>query len=283
LVVIEAEGLVKRFGRVEALKGVSFRAGGRVVAIVGPNGCGKTTLLSIMVGVRRPSEGRLLLNGVEPYVRREEVLKTVSFAFEKPRFNIGSRVEDVFSVASELCSDYGELKALASELGLDPLRGRRLYELSSGEAQLVALTLALGCDKSATAVLDEPLAHLDVGRQSALARYISVRGEVVFTTHVFEEAEALADDVVILNSGRVKWVGSVDDMFRDGLYEVLVRRSRLGELAEGVGGCGGEILADFGTYVVVRGVDEGVLEPLLRRGVLIGFRRAGLRVRVYGG
>ncbi len=283
MVVIEAEGLVKRFGRITALRGLSFRVEGRVVAVVGPNGCGKTTLLSIIVGVRRPSSGRLLLDGVEPYLRREEVFRRVAFAFEKPRFNVGSRVEDVFSIARDVCRDYGELEALADALGLKGLRRRRLYELSSGEAQLIALALALACDESAIAVLDEPLAHLDVRRQSILARLMSVRGEVVFTTHVFEEAEAVADAVLILSDGRVRWVGSVDDMFREGLYEVLVRRFRLGELADAVSASGGEVVADFGTHVVVKGVDEGALNTLLRQGTVIGFRRAGLRVRVLGG
>ncbi len=276
MVVVQAMHVWKVYGRVEALRDISFDFNAGIVAVVGHNGSGKTTLLSIMAGLRRPSRGRLSIDGVEPYRHREEALRRVSYAFEKPRFNIGLRVGDVMRMLLDTCPDTDKLVEAYSRLGVDRLTSRKLHELSSGQAQLLALIHALYCDADTLAVLDEPLAHLDPERQAELLSMLSKRGKVVFTTHVVEEAEAIADYILVLDNGRLVWRGSLDELM-DSVYEVLAREEHLDKLAKAVSLHGGRLLTRISYYVLVEGVDTVVLERLMESGVILGFKKCGLR------
>ncbi len=279
MIRIEATNLTKRFrGNVVALNNLSFNLEGRIIALVGPNGSGKTTLLSILVGLRRPTMGRLFLNGFEPYVERERALKTVSFTFEKPRFNIGITVQQLLRILAEKCPDSDELLDYVKVFGLDDSRNKKLHELSSGQAQLLALAIALFCDKKKIAVLDEPLAHLDIANRAKLIDVMSKRSNIIFTTHVIEEAEAIADSAAILNNGACVWHGSLANMYREDIYEVFVRRDKLEILREAFGE---RILADLGLCILVRAIDRDVLDDMVSRGVILGYRRAGLKVQLY--
>jgi len=280
IIDLKAEGLAKLFGKVVVLDNIDFHVNGEIIAIVGPNGSGKSTLLSIIAGLRRPSKGRLFLNGVEPYRRREEVLGKIAFSFEKPRFNIDIRVRDVIDTARNMCRDRDEFSSGVEKLGLLKLASRRLYELSSGQSQLLSLALTLFCDAESTALLDEPLAHLDINYQGLLLDSISLRKNVVFTTHVLEEAEVSADKILVLDNGRIKWVGDAEKLYSENMYEVIVPRWSMGRFGALLRNSGGEVVADFGIYILVRGVAEERLMEFFKEKIIIGYRRAGLRVRI---
>jgi len=282
IIDLKAEDLTKLFGKVVALNGINFHVSGEIIAVVGPNGSGKSTLLSIIAGLRRPSKGKLFLNGVEPYRRREEVFGKIAFSFEKPRFNIDIRVRDVIDTARNICYDSGGFLSGVESLGLLKLSSRRLYELSSGQAQLLSLALTLFCDTKSVALLDEPLAHLDINYQGLILEHVRRRKNVVFTTHVLEEAEVAADKILVLNSGRIKWVGDAEKLYSENMYEVIVPRRNMEKFESLLRSSGGELVTDFGVYILVRGVAEEKLIEFFREKIIIGYRRAGLRVRIHG-
>jgi len=281
VVRLKAESLSKVFGKVVALNNISFDLEGDIIAIVGPNGSGKTTLLTIATGLRHPSRGRFYLNGLEPYKEREKVLDMVVFSFEKPRFNLSVRVRDVVDVAKNMCRDSNNFIAAVENLGIQGFSSRKLYEYSSGQSQLLALALTLFCDTKSIAILDEPLSHLDISYRSVFLDVFNSRKNIVFTTHVVEEAEAVADKILVIDNGMVKWVGGIDELYRERIYEVAILRRGIKRFAELLAWEGGEIIADFGTHILARGIDEEKLHRLFTEGVIVGYRRAGLRMKMY--
>lgn len=279
MVLIKSINLTKKFrNNVLALSNLNFELEGRIIAIVGPNGSGKSTLLSILAGLRYPTKGRLLLNGFEPYREREETLKRISFTFEKPRFNIGITVQRLLEILIEECPDQSDLVDSIKLFGVNNLGSKKLHELSSGQAQLLALIVALFCNKRKVAILDEPLAHLDIRNKARLINIMNNRGNIVFTTHVIDEAEAIADSAVILNNGASVWYGSLKDMYYKDIFEVFVRRDNLDTFKKLVGR---EIIADLGSYLLVKVDNRDILDNLMNEGVVLGYRRAGLRVKFY--
>lgn len=279
MVLIRSINLTKKFrNNVLALSNLNFNLEGRIIAIIGPNGSGKSTLLSILAGLRYPTKGRLLLNGLEPYTEREETLKRISFTFEKPRFNMGITVQRLLEILVGECPDQNNLIDFTKLFGVDKLGSKKLHELSSGQAQLLALIIALFCDKRKVAILDEPLAHLDIRNRARLINIMSNRGNIVFTTHVIDEAEAIADSAVILNNGVGVWYGSLKDIYYEDIFEVFVRRDNLDIFKELIGN---GIIADLGSHFLVKVDDTGILDHMMSKGTILGYRRAGLRAKLY--
>ena len=283
MVHLASMGLTKLFNGVTALNDVSFDVKGSVIAVVGPNGSGKTTLLSIISGLRRPSSGRLYVEGFEPYRERGRALRLLSFHFSKPRFHLGATVEGLLARVKGLCVDERRFEEALRGFGIHGFASRRLYELSSGEAQIVSLAISLACYEDSIAVVDEPLTHLDVTRQGLAAEMISSRGRVVFTTHVLEEAETLADHLIVLVEGRLRWAGSLESLFSSEMHEVIVARRLQGELRRILEEEGGSVVADFGTSLLVSNLSWKTMEKIYGEGIIIGFRRAGARRKIYCG
>lgn len=275
MVVIEASGLVKRFGTYTALHKMSFSVRGKTIAVLGPNGSGKTTLLSIIAGLRKPSNGSLRVNGVEPYRDRGFAFSSFSFMFERPRLPLNIRVKDVIEIMGGC--DYTEF--FYRELGFRDITERKLYALSMGEAQLVGLYISL-CKKSSLIILDEPFAHLDVRKASLLQDLlwdVKESRSIVFTTHSPEEAEALGDSLIILDNGFLQWSGRVDELIRRDTYEVLVRPINKHRLLDEFRKTGAAVISCFGSYCFVTNIDFSFLGSLVSRGIILGYRAVGVR------
>jgi len=273
--IIRAIDLGKRFGRLWALTSISFDVNGSIVAVLGPNGSGKTTLLTILAGLRYPTRGRAFINGIEPYVERERAVKMISFMFEKPRFNLGIKVKDIVEIVSDERGCHDEARDLAYRLGLNDFYETKLPDLSSGQAQLVGLWTSFACWSGAV-ILDEPFAHLDLQRVKVLVDIIRGRTDIIFTTHTSEEAEALADYIIILDRGRVVWAGTKDELFSSNTFEVYPiedKEKLMGLLRQE--GC--DKVIDMGLTIIVKGCDEDSLVKLLKRGIISGFKKAGVR------
>jgi ABC-2 type transport system ATP-binding protein len=203
--VAELQGVSKRYGRTSALDAVdlTFEAG-RVTAVLGPNGAGKTTAIKLLLGLTRPSSGRVRLFGadpVEPAARRRiGAMLQVSKVPEtlKVREHL-----DLFASYYPRPLPVAEVIAAA---GLHGLEGRLFGKLSGGERQRVLFALALVGDPELL-FLDEPSVGMDVESRRGFWGYVQglrERGKgVLLSTHYLEEADALADRVVVLHHGRV--------------------------------------------------------------------------------
>jgi len=265
---LECGELGRRFGAKWALQGVSLSVETSRFAVLGPNGSGKTTLLSILVGLRRPTTGWLRVNGFEPYRDRARASRELCFTFEKPRLSLGLRVRDVVDILERA---YGnKAKEYVSVLGLENFKSLRLRELSSGQAQI--LTLLVSLCKGGLLVLDEPFTHLDAYTAGRLIQLVYERGEVVLATHIPEEAESVADYLIVVDNGRVRWCGSLDELYSASVCEVFCERFVQPEKL-----FGDSLVVSFGRIVLVKGWEPN---ELLKIPGVIGVRRSGVR-RVY--
>jgi len=232
-VIARLENVHKRLGRVQALAGVSLEVReGELLALLGPNGAGKTTLVSLLVGLRAPDRGRVELGGRDP--RRPEARRILGVTPQSTGFPPNLRVVEVVELVRAHYPRPLATAALLERFGLSGLATRSVSSLSGGQARRLAVALAFAGNPR-LAVLDEPTTGLDVGSRRALwsqiRRFREEGGTVLLTTHYLEEAEELADRVVVLARGRVISSGSPAEIKRRvGLRRVRLRAERPPEL-----------------------------------------------------
>ncbi len=203
--VLELRGVTKRYGAVEALRGVDLAVRrGEVVAILGPNGAGKTTAISILLGLRRPTAGTVSVLGGAP--GDPAVRARVGAMLQE------SGVPGTLTVAElvDLFRGYYPAPraraALLVAAGLEEVADRRVRTLSGGQRQRLYVALALAGDPEIV-FLDEPTTGMDV---ESRRRFWDVIGAlaadgttVLFATHMLEEADALATRIVVIDHGRI--------------------------------------------------------------------------------
>jgi len=203
--VAELAGAWKRYGAVEALRGVDLLIRqGEVVAILGPNGAGKTTAISLMLGLRRPTAGRVRLFGLDPADRRARSRCGVMLQESGvPTVLTVREVIDLFRAYYPASYPAGRAIALA---GLGDKAGSRVGELSGGQRQRLYFALAV-CGNPDVLFLDEPTVGMDVEARHtflhAVRELVGERRTIVLTTHYLEEADALAQRVVVIDHGVV--------------------------------------------------------------------------------
>lgn len=221
--MIEAEGLRKRFGRVQALDGVSFRAaGGSITGLLGPNGAGKSTTLRILATVLAPDGGRARVDGIDiasdPLGARRRLGVLPHGAGLYPhltgRENVAYFARLAGLAGARLQRRLDELSEL---LDLGEFENRRARGYSQGQRTRVALARAL-VHEPANLLLDEPAAGLDVMATRGLRdllRDLKARGIcIVFSSHVMQEVAAVCDRIVILAHGCIAVEGTPDEIRR---------------------------------------------------------------------
>ncbi len=231
--IAEVQDVYKKLGRVQALAGVSLEVNeGELLALLGPNGAGKTTLVSLLVGLRAPDAGRVRLGGGDP--RQPSSRRILGVTPQNTGFPPALRVHEVIDLARAHYPNPPSTEEILRRFDLADLAKRNVNALSGGQARHLAVALAFS-GSPRLAVLDEPTTGLDVESRRALweqiVRFKQEGGTVLLTTHYLEEAEALADRVVVLAQGRVLTEGSPDEIKRRvGLRRVRFAAATLPEL-----------------------------------------------------
>jgi ABC-2 type transport system ATP-binding protein len=228
---IEVRGLSKRYGKIEALKGVDLRVpGGLIFGLVGPNGAGKTTLIKALVGALRPSSGEARVLGLDPIKERSELRQRIGYMLQFPAlyedlhardnvefFGAAHRVPDLRKKTDEVL-ELTELTARAR----DPV-----YKLSGGLKRRVSLACAL-VHRPQMLFLDEPTAAVDPYLRHRLwetFRKLAGGGTTLFvSTHLMEEA-MLCDRVAILRKGQIVISDSPRRILERGKTRLIVGRS----------------------------------------------------------
>ena len=221
---IELIGVRKHFGDTLALDLPEFVITERtVLALIGPSGCGKSTLLRLVVGLLRPDQGRIQVGGtLMAPATRDEILPRIGYVIQDGGlFPHLTALENTVLVARHRGWTRERIDARVRELleltRLDPgLLGRYPTELSGGQKQRVALMRALMLDPGVL-LMDEPLAALDPMIRSRLQRDLRdvfgrLRTTVLFVTHDLAEAAVVADEVALLNAGRLVQRGKPEDL-----------------------------------------------------------------------
>ena len=217
---LELDNVCVRFGRREALHGISHQLGPGVTGLVGPNGAGKTTLLRVLTGVLRPTEGRVLRDGRDinaGSVAMSEHRRSMGWLPQDARLPPRMTVGDFLSYAAWLKEIAATESAVATTKALEmtdliELRRRRLGSLSGGQRRRAALAAAV-IGRPSLLLLDEPTNGLDpVQRSHFLSRVRSLAPEciVLLATHLLEDLELVADRWVALAAGAVVSGGVVD-------------------------------------------------------------------------
>ncbi len=204
-VVAQLRGASKNFDEVQALRQVNFAVrAGELVALLGPNGAGKTTAVKLFLGLAKPTVGTVSVFGGNPV--NTEVRTRIGAMLQVAKVPETLRVRehiDLFSSYYPKPLPLAETLALA---GLQEIQNREFGELSGGQRQRVLFALAL-CGDPDILFLDEPTVGLDVESRRILweeIRRLIARGKtVLLTTHYLEEADALADRVVVINRGEI--------------------------------------------------------------------------------
>jgi len=217
--MITIDRLTKRFGEVTVLKSLSLAvADGRVTAIVGPNAAGKTTLMKSIVGLTRPDSGSIMVDRVR--VNGDERYRAgLGYMPQIARFPDNMTASELLALARDLRSGGAYPMTLDEELverfDIASFARKPLRTLSGGTRQKVNAALAFLFSPSLL-MLDEPTAGLDPVASSALKdKILKARAEhrtVLVTSHVMSELEELADDVVLLVDGEVRFSGSIHSL-----------------------------------------------------------------------
>lgn len=218
--MIEVKGITKYYGEFRALDDVSFSVGkGEVLGFLGPNGAGKSTTMKVLTTFISASEGTASVCGHDVHVEPQEVRKRIGYLPETPPLYMDMTVEDYLRFAGTSRGLRGNdlkdrLSTVVEDCGLRSKLKSRILELSKGFKQRTGLAQAL-IHNPEVLILDEPTSGLDPMQIVEIRKLIERLREnrcIIFSTHILQEATAVADRLVIVNQGRKIADGTVDDL-----------------------------------------------------------------------
>jgi sodium transport system ATP-binding protein len=234
--MIKVSNLYKSFGKVEAVRGISFEVrDGEITGLLGPNGAGKTTTLRMLYSLLPPDKGEIRIDGLDPTKDAMAIKNTLGVVPD-------SRGLYTRMSARENIAYYGQLhgmsrkdidsnlEELVETLDMADFIERRTEGFSQGQRVKVAIARAM-IHKPQTVMLDEPSNGLDVMSTRALRRYIlnlkSSGHSVILSTHIMQEVAALCDRIVIIAKGRIAANGTAQELLEksgcDTLEDAFVR------------------------------------------------------------
>ena len=207
MLIIEVHDLVKRYGAITAVDGISFGVEpGEVFGLLGPNGAGKTTTVEILEGLRRPDSGSVRVAGVDVASDPYGVKKRIGVQLQATAFYQRLSCAEVVTLFAACYERRVDPLALLREVDLADRAGTLNEQLSGGQRQRLSIAAAL-VNEPAVLFLDEPSTGLDPQARRHLwdlVRRIRERGTtIVLTTHYLDEAEILCDRVAIMDRGKI--------------------------------------------------------------------------------
>ena len=221
---IEIRNLSKNYNNIEAVKNINFKINkGSIVGLLGPNGCGKTTTLGMMLGLIKPSSGAVFINdqNIESEKNRTKILEKMNFISPYVELPKKLTVEENLKVYGKM---YGvnnlqdKIFNLMKQLNLSEFKNRKTGELSSGQKNRVSLAKALINDPEIL-LLDEPTASLDPDVGDYIRTYIesfaSKKGTtILLASHNMNEVERLCNEVMMMKNGEIIDKGTCYDLIK---------------------------------------------------------------------
>jgi ABC-2 type transport system ATP-binding protein len=218
---IDVTDLTRRFGRTQAVAGVTMNAGAGVLGLLGPNGAGKTSLLRMLATVIPPSSGRIRLLDRDPgnYAQRRQVRRRLGYVPQHlgyyPGFTVVEFVE-YFALLKEVPADDvpRAVAAAVERVGLGDKARAKLRTLSGGMLRRVGIAQAI-VNEPDVLLLDEPTAGLDPEQRVSfrgLLRDLGQRATVVVSTHLVEDVGAACSEVALMDHGKIVFHGTPDEL-----------------------------------------------------------------------
>jgi len=233
--IIEIDGLRKRYGKVEAVRGLDLVVPrGTVFGFLGPNGAGKTTTMKILMGLVRPTSGDAFMFGRDAFHAGPAVRSRIGYLPQDPSFHPDRTVREILKFAGRLYPGARNplafrrtVDALIEQAGLAGKSRRRVKALSGGERQRLGIAQAL-IGKPDLLILDEPSAGLDPrGRREVIDLIDRVREHttVFYSTHILDDVQRVSDAVAIIGRGRTLAQGTIGDILGSptGTYTAILR------------------------------------------------------------
>jgi len=205
--IVEVENLVKRYGEITAVDGISFEVHeGEIFGMLGPNGAGKTTTVECIEGLRIPDEGRIHVFGLPVGPQTEAIKARIGVQLQTTALYPRLTVRETLELFASFYPRHRPIDELIEMVSLKDREKALVKDLSGGQQQRLSLALALVNDPKIL-FLDEPTLGLDPqARRNAWDIITAMRGEgktVFLTTHYMEEAERLCDRVAIIDYGHI--------------------------------------------------------------------------------
>lgn len=204
-VAVSVSGLVVDYGKLRAVDNISFEArAGQVTVVIGPNGAGKTSAIEVCAGVRRATSGTVRVLGLDPQADRRRLNTQMSVMLQDGGVYPGAKVMEMTRHYCNLYGNKTDAAELLTSVDLMEKQKSSWRRLSGGEKQRLSLALALAAEPK-VAFLDEPTSGVDIfGRDliRALVRRLATEGcAVILATHELDEAQRVADHVLMFNRG----------------------------------------------------------------------------------
>ena len=235
---LEIIDLSKTYDTKEAVRDISFKVNkNEIIGILGPNGCGKTTTIGMILGLLKPTKGQVLINGIEIEKQRVELLNKLNFISPYIELPKKLTVKQNLEVYGRLY-DVKELKIkidyLSEKLRLNEFINKITGELSSGQKNRVSLAKSI-INKPSVLLLDEPTASLDPETGDFVRSFLEEyqkekKASIVLASHNMSEVERLCSSVLMMNNGSIIDYGSPKELIkkhgRENMEEVFLKLNR---------------------------------------------------------
>ena len=235
---LEVINLSKSYNAKEAVKDISFRINrNEIIGILGPNGCGKTTTIGMILGLLKPSQGKVLINGIEIENNRVDLLNKLNFIspyIELPKKLTVRQNLEVYGRLYDIKNLKGKIDYLCEKLRLNELINKITGELSSGQKNRVSLAKSIINDPTVL-LLDEPTASLDPETGDFVRNFLEEyqkenQTSILLASHNMIEVERLCSSVLMMNNGSIIDKGSPEELIekhgRKNMEEVFLKLTR---------------------------------------------------------
>ena len=235
---LEIIDLSKTYDSKEAVRNISFKVNeNEIIGILGPNGCGKTTTIGMILGLLKPTKGKVLINGIEIEKQRVELLNELNFIspyIELPKKLTVKQNLDVYGRLYGVNNLENRIQEISEDLKLTNFLNKKTGELSSGQKNRVSLAKSL-INKPELLFLDEPTASLDPDVGDFVRQYlekykVNNKITILLASHNMSEVERLCDNVVMMKSGKIVDHGTCNQLIekhgRNNLEETFLKIAR---------------------------------------------------------
>ena len=235
---LEVIGLSKIYNNKDAVKDISFKVNkNEIIGILGPNGCGKTTTIGMILGLLKPSNGKVLINGIEIEKKRVDLLNQLNFIspyIELPKKLTVNKNLEVYGRIDDIKNLKKKIEMLSEKLRLSEIINKLTGELSSGQKNRVSLAKSI-INNPAVLLLDEPTASLDPETGDFVRSFLESyqkenKASILLASHNMSEVERLCSSVLMMNKGSIVDSGKPEQLIkkhgRKNMEEVFLKITR---------------------------------------------------------
>ena len=235
---LEVIGLSKIYNNKDAVKDISFKVNkNEIIGILGPNGCGKTTTIGMILGLLKPSNGKVLINGIEIEKKRVDLLNQLNFIspyIELPKKLTVKQNLEVYGRLYDVKNLKKKIEMLSEKLRLSEIINKLTGELSSGQKNRVSLAKSI-INNPAVLLLDEPTASLDPETGDFVRSFLESyqkenKASILLASHNMSEVERLCSSVLMMNKGSIVDSGKPEQLIkkhgRKNMEEVFLKITR---------------------------------------------------------